>query len=286
MADIFDDPQGNATIISDTATDADSPDSALTRTKERQLIELLLTSVHGNFREGTLTANPTDTTGYCVDTAASFTDDQHNGRRIIFTDGNAKGHDYLIDDTDAANNRVACTGDDIYSAGARSGDGYIITGNFRDTGGGHDHDDQNSRVANYRDGFMQIPGIEFHNLAGGYTEHGTNPGTGYSNFMSTNLYMPQNATTIRCRIGFAVDQSVTCNVRLVLTKIDETDGTNDTATNSNVVQATSTTFVVGNCDIDCSALATGLYHLQLQVQTPSTSSALWRQYFYNTYWIN
>jgi hypothetical protein len=286
MADIFDDPQGNSTIISDTATDADSPDSALTRTKERQLIELLLTSVHGNFREGTLTSNPpNDTTGYAYDTAASFTADQHNGRRIIFTDGNAKGQDFLIDDT-VAGSRVVCTGDNLYSAGARSGDGYIITGNFRDTGGGHDHDDQNSRVANYRDGFMQIPGIEFHNVAGGYTEHGTNPGTGYSNFMSTNLYMPQNATTIRCRIGFAVDQSVTCNVRLVLTKIDETDGTNDTATNSNVVQATSTTFVVGNCDIDCSALATGLYHLQLQVQTPTTSSALWRQYFYNTYWIN
>jgi hypothetical protein len=286
MADIFDDPQSNSTIISDTATDADSPDSALTRTKERELIELLLTNLHGNFDEGTLTSDPpNDTTGYAYDTAGGFTTDEHNGRRIIFTDGNAKGQDFLIDDT-VAGSRVVCTGDNLYSAGARSGDAYVITGNFRDSSVGHDHDSLNSRTANYRDGFMQIPGIEFHNTAGGYTEHVTSPGTSYSTYMSTNLYMPQNATTIRCRIGFAVDTTTNCNVKLVLTKITETTGANGSSTDSNVVQATSTTFVVGNLDIDCSALATGLYHLQLQVQTPSTSSAAWRQYFYNTYWIN
>jgi hypothetical protein len=286
MVDIFDDPQSNSTIISDTATDADSPDSALTRTKERELIELLLTNLHGNFDEGTLTSDPpNDTTGYAYDTAGGFTTDEHNGRRIIFTDGNAKGQDFLIDDT-VAGSRVVCTGDNLYSAGARSGDAYVITGNFRDSTVGHDHDSLNSRTANYRDGFMQIPGIEFHNTAGSYTEHATSPGTSYSTFMSTNLYMPQNATTIRCRIGFAVDTTTNCNVKLVLTKITETTGANGSSTDSNVVQATSTTFVVGNCDIDCSALATGLYYLQLQVQTPSTSSAAWRQYFYNTYWIN
>jgi hypothetical protein len=121
-----------------------------------------------------------------------------------------------------AGSRVVCTGDNLYSAGARSGDAYVITGNFRDSTVGHDHDSLNSRVANYRDGFMQIPGIEFHNTAGSYTEHATSPGTSYSTYMSTNLYMPQNATTIRCRIGFAVDTTTNCNVQIGADKDNET----------------------------------------------------------------
>lgn len=146
MADIIDDPQSNAVLVPDTATDYDSPNSELFWSRLRILIELLLTNVSGSFGSGTLTSDPpNDTTGWATDTAASFADDEHNGRRLVFTDGNALCQDFTIDDTVAASDRVVCTGDNLYSAGARSGDAYIIVGDFRDTSAdGHNHDNVNS----------------------------------------------------------------------------------------------------------------------------------------------
>ena len=54
-------------------------------------------------------------------------------------------HACIFCDTSSSNNRVVCTGDNLYSAGARSADDYIILGNLRQTSeDGHNHDNINS----------------------------------------------------------------------------------------------------------------------------------------------
>ncbi len=132
-------------LVLDTETDADSPDNETTYAAIRKAIEVLMMLMVDTGASGTLTSDPpNDTTGYATDTAAGFVDDEHNGRTLIFTDGLAIGEKYTIDDTVAASNRVECTGDNLYSAGARSGDNYKILYDIITNVDGHDHDDINS----------------------------------------------------------------------------------------------------------------------------------------------
>lgn len=77
---------------------------------------------------------------------AGFADDEHNGRTILFTSGAGKGLFYTIDDTEAANNRVECAGDNLYADGIRSGDDYWILYDIKTNLTGHNHDDVNSAI--------------------------------------------------------------------------------------------------------------------------------------------
>jgi len=126
-----------------TETDANSPGSEELMAQIRENIEALLI-LYAKAASGTLTSDPpNDMTGWAIDTGAGFTDDQHNGRTLLMTSGNAIGNFYTIDDTEAANNRVECAGDNLYADGVRSGDTYLI---FYDLthDGAHDHDGINS----------------------------------------------------------------------------------------------------------------------------------------------
>jgi len=146
MADIFDTPLGSLRMILDSEVDTDSPITETLMDGFRVRGESILVLGFSTGVTGTLTSDPTnDTTGDAVDTAAGFTDDQHNGRSLVFTDGNAKGNIYTIDDTVAADNAVYCTGDNLYSDGARSGDAYEIFYDLLANTDGHDHDGVNSR---------------------------------------------------------------------------------------------------------------------------------------------
>jgi hypothetical protein len=145
MADIFDSPQNSFRPPLDTELDADSPLTETSLDNLRVLAEALIQHLAGVYYTGSLTADPTDdTTGDAEDTVGSFSDDEHNGRLLIFTTGNAKGNTYTIDDTVAADDTAYCTGDNLYSDGARSGDEFIITGNFLAAITGHTHDDVDS----------------------------------------------------------------------------------------------------------------------------------------------
>lgn len=141
---IFKDDATRAII--ETETDADSPDNETTYGDFRKFVELLTIRLFDTGNDGTLTSDPpNDTTGEAEDTAASFTDDQHNGRTLLFTSGTARGKWFDIDDTIAADDAIYAAGDNLYSAGCRSGDDYKIFFDLTSNADGHDHDGTNSK---------------------------------------------------------------------------------------------------------------------------------------------
>ena len=76
---------------------------------------------------GSATADPpNDATGVLEDSASGWTDDLHNACTLVMTSGTASGNTYTIDDTVAISTTIACTGDNLYSDGVRSGDTYEI----------------------------------------------------------------------------------------------------------------------------------------------------------------
>lgn len=246
MADIFDGSLTSAVPILDTATDADSPNSSLYWDKLRIFIEMLLMDLNGHFETGTLTSDPpNDATGYLIDTAASFEDDEHNGRRAIFTDGNAVGQDFLIDDTVAASDRCECTGDNLYAAGARSGDGYIIVGNFR-TAGGHKHDgDSAKNFIPYLSNIGNYCGAEL-------SVTGTTPTV----VATMRFYLPEDA------------EKVYLHARLRRSSNNAVIKFNINSTDSNTGSTDSSTFVwVTGCELDVSAVAEGYYEILVYLYT-------------------
>jgi len=135
----------NLRFIGSGETDYDSPNSELLNTGYRQNLEALILRWFGTGVTGTATSNPSnDTNGYFYDTAAGFSDDEHNGRTLLMTSGTAKGFFYTIDDTVASSDRLACTGDNLYSDGVRSGDSYAIVYDLMVNTSGHNHDNVNS----------------------------------------------------------------------------------------------------------------------------------------------
>jgi len=155
MADIFDSPLSNFAPLLDTETDYDTPFTQIQADKLRLFLEALTTLGYSTGATGTLTSDPSNSTdGHAIDTAAGFTDDEHNGRTLVFTDGNAIGNMYTIDDTSAAANRVTCSGDNMYADGARSGDAYEIFYDLMNNTDGHDHDGVNSASVVLADGVI------------------------------------------------------------------------------------------------------------------------------------
>lgn len=132
-------------FILDTEDDANSPvNEEYTQQLRYNKVALLLLMLDTG-ESGTATSDPpNDTTGWLIDTAAGFVDDEHNGRSLLITSGTAKGLFYTIDDTEAGNNRVECAGDNLYAAGVRSGDSYKILYALSPTLPGHDHDGINT----------------------------------------------------------------------------------------------------------------------------------------------
>jgi len=128
-----------------TETDADSPINEELMSQIRENLEAILILLASTGITGSATSDPpNDTTGYLTDTASSWSNDDHNGRTLLLTSGLAKGNMYTIDDTDDANNRLVCTGDNLYADGVRSGDTYLILYDVKNNADGHDHDGINS----------------------------------------------------------------------------------------------------------------------------------------------
>ncbi len=170
--EIFTAPMSDLVIILDTVTDADSPNSEAFWDAIRTGIESLIIHTAGIAASGSLTSDPSnDANGQCTDSAATWVDDEHNGRTLLFTSGNAKGNLYTIDDTIDSSNRIDCTGDNIYADGARSGDDYRIVYDIKSTTTGHNHDGANSAEVQLplgRQFCAALPSAQY-TTAGGYT---------------------------------------------------------------------------------------------------------------------
>lgn len=138
---------GDLRTLLATETDNDSPGSEELISQIRENIEALFMLLLSTGVDGTATSDPSnDANGYFYDTAAGYADDEHNGRTLLITSGSAIGNTYTIDDTVAASDRLACTGDNLYADGVRSGDAYLILFDLKSNQDGHDHDGINSSV--------------------------------------------------------------------------------------------------------------------------------------------
>jgi len=131
-------------MVLETETDADSPDNETTYGAIRKAIECLFLLLLGTGDSGSATSDPPDnTTGVLTDTGAAYTIDEHIGRTLLITSGNARGNIYTIDDNAATT--LTCTDDNLYSDGVRSADDYVILYDTLVNTDGHDHDDVNSK---------------------------------------------------------------------------------------------------------------------------------------------
>lgn len=150
-------------IILDTETDADSPDNEETYSQMRENLEVLLSLIGYTGDAGTLTSNPpNNTTGVATDAAGGFATNEHNGRRLFFITGHAKGNIYTIDDTTGTT--LVCAGDNLYADGVRSGDKYRVFYNV-ERGLAHNHDGVNSPITQgvdraYTPGNYQVAATE------------------------------------------------------------------------------------------------------------------------------
>ena len=131
-------------FLQDTETDHKSPGDEELMSQVRELIEILFLLML-KAGSGTLTSDPPDdTTGYLIDTGAGFANDQHNNRTVVVLDGEDKLGFYEITDTEAANNRIECAGENFYVKGIRSGDSYLILCDVINSTGGHTHNNVDS----------------------------------------------------------------------------------------------------------------------------------------------
>ena len=132
-------------MIVETETDANSPDNETTYAAIRKAIECLFLLFAATGDDGTATSNPPDdTTGVLTDSAGGYDVDEYNGCTLLMTSGTARGNFYTIDDTTATT--LICTGDNLYSAGVRSGDYYVVLYDIKVNTDGHDHDDVNAKL--------------------------------------------------------------------------------------------------------------------------------------------
>jgi len=134
----------NLRFLQTTETDHKSPGDEALMVAIRQLIEALFWLLLG-VDKGTLTSDPPDdTTGFLIDTAAGFANDEHNDRTVMILDGNDVLGFYEINDTEAANNRIECAGENFYAKGIRSGNAYMILGDVINATAGHRHNNVDS----------------------------------------------------------------------------------------------------------------------------------------------
>lgn len=252
-------------FLTDTETDADSPDNETTYGDLRRIVEMLAIRVFSTGASGTLTSDPpNDTTGEAEDTAASFTDDEHNGRTLLFTDGNAMGKLFTIDDTQAANDAVYATGDNLYTAGARSGDAYLILYDQLVNDDGHDHDGVNSARANLPDGTVQF--LVDHN---GGTVH-SETSTSYQTKLTHGVYIPSDANTMRLygRIKNTAGSTPKTYLAFTVNSQQSTAGT-----------TASSSYTWVSTDLDISGITPGQYDCDIELKVDANQGDLQGMFF-------
>ncbi len=135
---IFPHDTPNLYLMTEESTAANANILASTYNRARLALEYLLRMLAYTGDSGSLTSDPpNDTSGYAIDSAGGFATDEHNGRLMLITSGEACGNFYTIDDTNGTT--LFCTGDNLYADGVRSGDDYRVFYDFT-TGQGHTHD--------------------------------------------------------------------------------------------------------------------------------------------------
>ncbi len=243
--------------ILDTETDDESPGSEELMSQVRENIEALFILLLDTGVGGAIDSDPPDdTTGYLVDTGASFANDQHNNRTTLITSGLAKGNMYEISDTEAANNRIEHADDNLYADGVREADTYKILYDCLVNTTGHNHDDVNSAIITLPTGLASILAVE--DTATEYTKAAT--GAGYTTYCTHYIYIPAGADTLTFKCRCKKDGTVT------------TSGVGAEISGSEIgnVAITVTSYSWGHeFDIDVSGLSSGWTTLEMTLASIS-----------------
>lgn len=239
-------------FLKDTETDKKSPGDEALIVTTRRLIENIYWWL-GGVSKGTLTSDPpNDSTGYLYDSAAGFKEDEHNTRTVVFLDGDDVLNFYEITDTEAANNRIECSGQNFYAKGVRSGDAYMIICDLINNTKGHTHNNVDSLLAEMALGRQ---------LAACHAGMIETASTSYVTVARFRIYVPTNASTLRAYFWLRSDAGGGyAYARFTLTDSDSTDFTSDE------VNETGTSFVAKTVSDDCSAAAAGLGELKLELR--------------------
>ena len=131
-------------IIQESETDWDSPGSEELHTQYRENIESLLHLGYFADSSGTVkTAATSSAVSKCTIVkctgGASWSDDDHNSRTLLFINGNAAGNYYTIDDSSGTTPTLHLDGDNLVSDGVAAADSFKIFYNLQSTAG-HTHD--------------------------------------------------------------------------------------------------------------------------------------------------
>ena len=249
----------NLRFLQTTETQQKKPGDEELMSQVRELIEIVIW-LHFGVAKGTLTSDsPNDTTGFLIDTAAGFTEDQHNDRCVTFLDGeDILGGPYEIDDTEAANDRIECAGENFYAKGVRSGDSYMILCDMINATGGHDHDWVNSLPVVMPLGRQLV-------ASDGSTYSSTS--ASWEIVVEWQVYVPQNPSTLRlyCQLRAAAGRYA--YVSFILTDSGSTDFTSDTANHGTNAWNPETV------SVDASAAAAGVGTLKLRLYTSFAGDA-------------
>ena len=183
-------------VVLNTETDADSPINETSYGALRKAVETVIMLTYNTGHDGSLTADPSNSTdGQVTDTAATWSADEHNSRTLLITSGAGKGNIYTIDDTltgvaGSTSFRLDCAGDNLYADGVRSGDDYRVLYDLKVSSSGHNHDGVNSPLASMPNGMVNVANV--HSTA----PVGEKVGSGFGNVNELRIYVPQGAKYI------------------------------------------------------------------------------------------
>ena len=204
-------------IIQESESDYDSPGSEELHSQYRENIESLLHLGYFADSSGTVkTAATSSAVSKCTNLkctgGASWSDDDHNNRTIVFIDGNAAGNYYKIDDSSGTTPKLKMNDDNLVSDGVSTGDSFKIFYNLLSTAG-HTHDGVDAAEVNLPTGRA---GIGFHpwhssgyvaELASSFT---TSKGwvivatsNSWKSMINQYVYIPNNASKVHAKILWA-----------------------------------------------------------------------------------
>ena len=250
-------------FLSETETDAFSPDNETTYATVRKLIEWITQWIKGTGVTGSVTTDPpNDTTGYLYDSAGAWSDDDYNTFWVLMTSGNGRGKIFEIDDTDGSSSppKLICTGDNLYSEGIRSGDDYEILYDLNKLDS-HTHDYIDSAPVENPTGRTLVcsHGVEASRTSGAW-------GT----LLQYQIYCPVNPSTLRIYFQGKV------GVNTGYVRLQFTDSGSNVFTGSGT-SFTNTSYAAKTDSLDCSTADAGSGKLEIQT-THSTAGETFCSY--------
>ena len=257
-------------IVIETETDAFSSDNETTYAGIRKLIERLIQWMKGEGSTGSVTTAPPDNTdGYLYDSAASWSDDEHNGRSVVMTSGTAKGKAFKIDDTDGSGSppKLVCqtlagAAVNLVTQGVTVGDDYEIFYDLSDIVA-HTHDGTDAEAVVLPDNTVQMSIMTSDDTEQNVS--GTSPAAVFTFYM----WLPSNVQNLTLAMRLKTNNgSYAAGGKIVISGTSiAVQGTTQT----------SYTWRTPTANVDVSALAGAGYEVSVQLYSNNASGTSYLQ---------